>query len=155
MRRLSIAVLIAAALAAVSVSAAGAQVLGKPNPGPPPQAQFYAAWNGSSSCVFSELAATCTNTASAWWTNAPTVRWVEFDFSCSDNYDDACGPFNPQDILVSSHVNGSSSGSANTAFNFTQLGCGAGYSFDASFFDARGHYLGHAASSYTGAGYYC
>jgi len=151
MRRLSIAALIAAALAAVSVSAASAQVLGKPNPGPPPQAQFHADWNGGATCVYTE-SATCSATATGSWVNAPGVRSVEFQFNCQEGISGSGNYYcesnwTPDDITVNSRVPGSSGGSANTAFSFQDWGCVyPGHYFTAYFKDARGRTLGSASS---------
>ena len=143
MRRLSIAVAVAAVLAVTAFSTAYA---GKPSPAHNPQAAFGATWASLAICQGLTYATPCSATAVATWQNARTVRAAHFDFECDDASAGTCAFHQPVSVTLS--VPSTSNGSTAVAFTWRDDCANPGYSFTVTFLDSKGRTVGSQESDY-------
>lgn len=143
MRRLSIAVAMAAVLALTAFSTAYA---GKPSPAPNPQSTFGATWASQAVCTGVSYATPCSATAVATWQNARTVRAALFEFDCQADSTGVCSGAQPTSVTLS--VPSSSNGSTAVAFTWPDDCATPGYSFRVTFLDSRGRTVDEESSPY-------
>jgi hypothetical protein len=143
MRRLSIAVAVAAVLALTAFSTAYA---GKPSPAPNPQSTFGATWASLAVCTDTSYATPCSATAVASWQNARTVRAALFEFECNDDWAGSCIFHQPLSVTVS--VPSSSNGSTALTFTWRDDCATSGYRYTVTFLDSRGRTVGSQTSDY-------